>query len=437
MTETSAAVLAHLAHAAASRAGAATLDRAREHVIDALACATAAVDTESGRHLLRTLHAADTVPGGRSDASVACVAAAIGCLTHVEEFDALHDASATCPGLCVAPAVALGMVRPTTIEQTLRAVVAGFEVAVTAAHAADGPSLYQARLWPSSLFCRLGAAATSSLLLGLDVRDTAHAIAVAASTGFTLLPTITDAHYLVGGLSSRLGMEAALGAANGVHGPLAVLDGEGVALDRTDMDARMAVVDTTDWIPAVDETSFKRYPCARPLHAMVDALMEQPARATDDVTQVEVTLPSQVRSFLNQQDTPDTISARRSSVVYVARLALAGLAATPAAYRRVPADLPQPRVLLQPPVSSVDRLYPASWPALVAVERRCGREETFVPAPAGAVGRPFSDTTLAVKWDSLLSNGDSWAATLLAMPLDAPAGAHLMPSALAEAVLHA
>lgn len=396
--------LAGLARRAATAAGAPELAAARRHLIDALACAACGAESTLGAAIARALPPEG--PGAE--------AGLLGCWMHLDEFDALHDRSATCPALSAVPVIGLGAGH--SLDEVLRAVVAGYEVTVAAAAAADAPSYYGRGVWPSGLFAKLGAAATAGVLLGLDDDRTAHALAVAASSGWTVLGEITDAHATTAGTATRLGTEAALLAGEGVRGPLGVLDTGALALDPDAIGPAAAVL----------HTALKAYPFARPLHAVADGVRSLTgASGHESVERVSVVVPGQVLAILTEEPTPAGAGARRCSVPFVVRTVLAGRGSDPRAFGDGGGStLPRVPVRLLPREDAVDALYPNSWPARVVVTAGGRDRSLLVPAPAGADGPP-TDAQLAAKWGR-----PAWLAALATAPDDAVFGPAMMPGPL-------
>jgi 2-methylcitrate dehydratase PrpD len=427
----SAVLLAERAFTAARDADGPVLAQAHTLLLDALACAAAAMGTDMGRLVTAVPYATDS-----SSPNLADQAAALANLIHLEEFDALHDASATCPALVVAAAVQLGVRDGRTLDAVLRAIVAGAAVTIEAGLLAGGPSLYGGGIWPSSLFAALGAAAVSAYLLDFSTEQTAHALSITAlSRGSRLAGEISEAHYLSSGTAVRHGLDAAWRAQQGMHGPLGILDEGPFALS----DGLLA--DRRDDVGGLEGITFKRYPCARPLHAVADGLRDLVARhalRVDAVESVEITLPSQVLAIVNNCATPTSAGQRRCSVSYVARLALVGRAGRPEGYRELADDLPAIPVELRERDAEIDELYPRLWPARIRLRHRDAGYELVAGGPTSS---PAADGTQAPpvledKWSELTAREPWNRAALDITRLDSSVGPEMFPPSLPWVAAH-
>ena len=112
--------------------------------------------------------------------------------------------------------------------QLLRAAAVGYEIASRVCRAAD--SGLRARGFHSTGAAGpFGACAAASVLLGLDVAKTAHALGIAASGSgglFAFLPEGASVRHAHGAWASANGLTAALLAKHGITGPTLALEGK-------------------------------------------------------------------------------------------------------------------------------------------------------------------------------------------------------------------
>ncbi len=198
------------------------ISAAKQLVIDAVACGHAAADTAIGDALERWSASAapgDAVAFGISRTMDAeSSALANGALIHALDFDDIpHFAAVELP-----PAMAIAAEREVSGEELLVALVAGFEVAarITSTLAHGRPA------HPIGVVGPIGAAVVAARLLGLDTRQTATAICIAASTGAGLTQnfgTFTKPFHT--GRAAQAGLQAARLAAAGWTADLAALEG--------------------------------------------------------------------------------------------------------------------------------------------------------------------------------------------------------------------
>src|SRR6266853_1601807 len=153
------------------------------HVVDIVGAWIASLPTPEGAALLRWRAASGegAAPGSihrlRLDVATHCA------LARLSEIDDIHLASTTTPGAIVVPgAVAIAAAHRDRDPAALAAaMMAGYEVMVRFGQAIDGPSILYRGIWPTYLAAPLGIAAVAARLLGLDARQTAHALALAVA----------------------------------------------------------------------------------------------------------------------------------------------------------------------------------------------------------------------------------------------------------------
>ncbi|MES9539428.1 MmgE/PrpD family protein [Actinomadura sp. NPDC000600] len=314
---------------------------------------------------------------------------------HLDEFDALHAGAAVVPAAVVVPAALLVAEREGRPgAAVVDAVLAGYEAVVEAGLRFGGAALYASGWWPTALFGPLGAAAATAVLLDLDEERTASALAVAAAGLGGLLSSgrFGEAHYLLPGRAAADGVEAAYLARAGATGSPALLDRPAaLALARPPAPASpVAGVH-------LEHCGFKPYPCARPLHAVIDALLELGVR---DATHVEVALPSGLMSFVNaDREVPGPAEASAGAAFAVAA-ALSGTPEDVSTFRRarLAADVP-PVTLVPDP--ALDALLPDHWAARVTVETPAGEVSRRVVDALGSPARPLPEEAVLKKFDTL------------------------------------
>jgi 2-methylcitrate dehydratase PrpD len=153
----------------------------------------------------------------------------------------------------------------------LKAFVAGFE---TASRAGFGlGEAVTARGWHGTgIFGRLGAAAASAVLLGLDAERTLHALGLAATQASGLSASFgTMAKPFHAGKAAMDGIIAAELAGAGLVGATSVLE-PGGGLDAAlvqDGSRRITPADFSEW--AILDNSFKPYAACHLTHPAVDA----------------------------------------------------------------------------------------------------------------------------------------------------------------------
>ncbi|QKS00582.1 MmgE/PrpD family protein [Sphingomonas sp. CL5.1] len=226
-----------------------------------------------------------TVYGDRMSAiDAAFVNATFG---HAFEYDDAHRESASHPGACVVPAaLAMGEETGASADETLAAMVVGYEV-YTRIGSLAAPELLSRGYHPHCMLANFGAAAIAARLMRLGREQTGHALAIAMShaSGTTEYTSgggsIKRVHS---GIGASGGIRAAQMAAHGITGPVACLTG-GKGFYRTFLD--MAVGDEAaarfgrDRPLEIGKAWFKPYLCCGCIHAYIDAVAPYAGRATE------------------------------------------------------------------------------------------------------------------------------------------------------------
>lgn len=197
------------------------------------------------------------------------------CLIHARAQDdtyfpgLTHVGSATVP-----PVLALGEANGASLRSAILAIVAGYEVAaavsrvaatVTTSHGFRGSGIYGV----------FGSAAASSRLLGLDRRESTHAIGIASSFAAGTNQTWVDGSLewqLQLGAAARSGLEAAELASSGAVGSAGALEGSSGFFAAFARDASFAeqVADELGTVWATRDVSFKSHPVCAILQSPVE-----------------------------------------------------------------------------------------------------------------------------------------------------------------------
>jgi 2-methylcitrate dehydratase PrpD len=254
----------------------AVLDAARLCLADWLGVAMGAKDEAAARVVLETSRAWSSA--GRSTvllgASAAAPIAALanGTLAHCLDFDDTYVKGVTHISAPVwAATLAVGEEAGAGEDELLRAYVAGFEAAARAGYGLG--ELVTARGWHGTgVFGRIGAAASASVLLGLDERATVHALGAAATQASGLAASFgTMAKPFHAGKAAMDGVIAAQLARHGLVAAESVLDAGG-GLDNAliqDKSATVRDADFSGW--EILQNSFKPYAACHLTHPAIDA----------------------------------------------------------------------------------------------------------------------------------------------------------------------
>ena len=260
-----------------------------------------------------------------TDRTASPVTAALwnGTASHALDYD---DTVTALPGHVTAPLLpgllALAETHGASGRDLLLAFVLGVEVMCRVARAL-APGHYRAGWHATATLGRLGGAAASARLLGLDASGIDRAVGLAAAQ----VGGIQESFGTMGkpfqvGRAAADGLLAALLAARGAAGPTDILD-------RPSWPRRLS----PDWTPsrlseglghdwAVNEVFFKRFPCCFATHAALTALLElSPQMDPAAIERVDLEV-CRTTLLVADQRRPDTGLAGKFSMTYCAASAL-------------------------------------------------------------------------------------------------------------------
>jgi 2-methylcitrate dehydratase PrpD len=202
----------------------------------------------------------------------------------------------------------------------LHAFILGMETSCRLGNAVT-PGHYE-RGWHITSTCGVfGAAAAAGKVLGLNEKQFAHALGIAATQAAGLVEVLGSmARVLNAGFAARNGLNAALLAAQGFEGPARPLEGlRGFFNVLGGANNKLG----TDWeLPRI---AYKPYPCGVVLHALVDACLEhrETLRKAETIT---VALHPLAIERADRPEPRNAIEARLSAQHAVAVCALRGRA---------------------------------------------------------------------------------------------------------------
>jgi len=338
---------------------------------------------------------------------------------HSIEYDDLHNASSTHPGVVVFPAaLATALLTDADGPSVLTAAVVGYEVMGRVGAAANPAEQYRLHFHPTATCGHVGAAATAAHLLGLSVQQTVSALGIAATMAGGSMQFLEDGSWLKRlnpGFATRNGIQAALLAHAGYDGGRDGLAGaHGFLATHSDAADPERLVMGLDAGPRVArETSIKAHTCCRYKQGPIDALLALRRRyglLPDHIERVTLGLLEAgvgiIAEPIATKRRPKNVVDAQFSMPYGAAVALADGRAGLDQY--VEARLSDPALLeLMDRVEyavdpALDREYPAHWPAWARVELRDGRSVgAQVAEPKGDPGNPLDATERRAKFDAL------------------------------------
>jgi len=341
------------------------------------------------------------IPGTALGAGRAMAAGAAAALAHAAEGDPIHAGTAICaPALAVPAALVLAQGGGVSGARFVAAVAGGCEAAIRTGRAIRSASLLARGWWPTAVCGGVGAAAAAAIALGLDARQTASAIGLAAVQAGGLGgggPAAPAARNLLCAQTVRNGVEAALLALGGIDGPPEPLAGpRGLLTTFSELPDAGALTHALGSRWAIGEISLKQWPCALQAQTALDALrtlMRDGAVDAENLRAVEIALPGAMARIVDRPGPPASHFAACASIQFLAACLLTDGDVTAA---RLAAGRDDPEVLVLAERvrveedSALDGRLPAEWPARVALTDGTGRHEAESAIPPGHPDRPLS-----------------------------------------------
>ncbi len=342
-----------------------------------------------------------TVVGTRLATSPGWAALANGTAAHAHDFDDTNFALMGHPSApLLATALAAGEVEGAGGRLVVLAYILGFEVSATLGRALN-PEHYTRGWHATSSIGMLGCAAAATRLLGLDVVQTRHALAIAASHASGLkenFGSMTKPYHA--GHAARNGLLAAQLAREGLTASETALEGkQGYVAAFGGGDRLASALDALGsvWQLLESGIAVKPYPSCALTHAAIDALLDLRARhrlLAADVAAVEVGVNRVVPDVLAHAR-PSTALERKFSMQFCAAAALGAGRVDLASFEDGPVRDLDVRGLMERVRMVVDPALPDgleqhAW-SRVTVRLADGR--ALEAPPRGAQGHP--DTPLA------------------------------------------
>ena len=397
----------------------------RTLLLDHLGVAANGSTTDSAVCFRRTLErvgysapaTAPVVGAGRSAPAVqAAMANAVA--GHSIEYDDVHNASSSHPGVVIFPAVMAAAALAGAGERELvRGAAIGYEVMCRAGRAADPPAHYGRHFHPTGTIGALGAAAAAGAVLGLGPDGLVSAVGIAGSMASGSMQFLIDGAWtkrLHPALAARSGVEAALLAADGYRGTEDGIAGQRGFLAAYSGGSRpdRLLEGWGEWPLEVAATSVKAHTCCRYNQGPIDTLLAIRSAhdlAGDEVEDVLIGVPSVavdiVAEPVGAKRRPRSVVDAQFSLHYGAAVALARGRAGLAEYREDALNdkdvlelADRVRYEVDP---EIDRVYPERWRAWARVAVSGDSFYAETDEPKGDPGNPLTPAEIRAKFDSL------------------------------------
>jgi 2-methylcitrate dehydratase PrpD len=388
--------------------------RATSAFVDTIGVALAGAAEPSAR-IVQELARADggaacVVLGTAERASAGNAALANGTAAHALDFDDMCFVSLAHPSAPLVPAaLAAAELAGASGRAVLDAYVVGFEIEARLGRAMN-PRHYRRGWHCTATLGTIGTAAAASRLLRLPPDETAHALAIAASSASGLKENFgTMAKPLHAGLAARAGVVAGLLAKAGLSAATRAFEGAqgflfAMDAERTDMDELVADLGTR-WEILDTGITVKLYPSCAGTHPTIDALLDlrrEAAFGPEDIEEVDIRVDTVTPSVLIYEQ-PGTGLEAKFSLQFCAAAALVDGRVSIDSFEPERLHAPairalMPRVIMRAD-ASLDREGRQLTQARLDVRLRDGR--SFTLSADGARGypeRPASDAELDQKF---------------------------------------
>ncbi|HET7005835.1 MAG TPA: MmgE/PrpD family protein [Candidatus Binatia bacterium] len=319
----------HTATLGIERIPIAVVDAAKLHILDSIGCLLAGSRLEPGR-LAYSLalaasagNASSTLFGTRLQAAYLDAGQAMATAAHCGELDDIHGGAATCIGGMVIPALlAMAEKHGGSGRQFIEAAIAGYETTARIGLSIDAPKLFARGWWPSTVCGAFGVAAAGAKFLAWPVDKTSNAFGIASLHAGGMLTGGNEgatARHLAFGSAARNGMLALLATEQGLSGPKRALEDRRGFCFTLCAEPKFEFLQNLQQFHLLD-VAFKPYPCARQLHAGVEALlklMSQNSISVDAIRALELAVPTQNAAMVDRPATPTLRAATLASGQYV------------------------------------------------------------------------------------------------------------------------
>ena len=348
--------------------------------------------------ILGTLHRASAIQAALANALGATVDAF--CDTHAQAI--IHPSAPV-----ITAALALAEQRRSSGEVLLRAIVLGVEIECRLSKAISVAPARASFGWlQTGIGGAVGAAVAAGSLLGLDARQMAQAIGIAASqAGGLRISMGTYATPLVHAQGAETGLRAALLAATGFTGPENVVEGEfGFAQMFC---AEPALAHLTEGLGDRYELlslTYKAYPCGIVAHAAIDAALGLKAKGVDaaSIERIEARVHPSAVKLTGRQHPKDSNEAQFSLQHWAAVALVHGTARLSDAS---PERLIEPAVVaLRGRIETVaDAALAPDAAAMSATLANGKRIAVKIDHCTGSAAHPMSDADIETKFRGLAS----------------------------------
>jgi 2-methylcitrate dehydratase PrpD len=394
------------------------IDAAKLHILDSIGCLLAGTRLGPGKlayELAATAsgfsNSSSTLFGTAQRVSYLEAVQAMSVAAHCGEMDDIHTGAGLCIGAMIVPAL-LAMAEKYSGggRRFLEAAIVGYETVIRVGLSIDTPALFARGWWPSTVCGAFGVAAAGAKFLSWSAEPTANALGIAALHSGGMITGGSEgatARHLSFGHAAQNGVRSLLAADQGFTGPKrAFEDPRGFCLTLCQEPKWEHLQSFGSF--HLPQVALKPYPCARQLHAGVEALLRvlQQQRLTPQrIDAIELAVPTANASMVDRPSITASHAATVGSGQYVmAVTALRGkidLASFDVEFLTSGAvhDLTQKVKIIAG--SELDRHFPKYWAGRVTVKSGSEVYSEEVIIPKGESGNPMRRDEVEEKFMSL------------------------------------
>jgi 2-methylcitrate dehydratase PrpD len=399
----------------------AIVESARLHVLDSLGCLLAGSRLDPGKMAYDLAiatsgsaesHACATLFGSGARVLYLDAVQAMAAAAHCGEMDDIHGGAGTCIGGMVVPAlIAMAEKYGGDGRRFLEGAIVGYETTARAGLAINAPSLFARGWWPSTICGAFGVAAAGSKFLDWPIDKTVNALGIASLHAGGMITGGNEgatARHLIFGRAAQNGIVSLLATEQGLTGPTRALE------DPRGFCLTLCSEPKWEYLQEVDryhlpDVAFKPYPCARQLHAGVEALLkliQQHSVTPGMIDEIELSVPTANATMVSRALTPISRAATLGSGQYVmavtavrGKMDLRSFESEFLNSLQVRSLMGKVKVIGE---IQLDCHFPKYWPGSVVVKTSDGRflsREVIIPK--GESGNPMAPDEIEEKFLSL------------------------------------
>ena len=394
-------------------------DATKLHILDSIGCLLAGTRLEPGKRAYdlataasgTTSDQASTLFGTAQRVSYLEAVQAMSVAAHCGEMDDIHGGAGVCIGGMIVPALlAMAEKFDGSGRKFLEAAIVGYETVIRVGRCIDAPKLFAHGWWPSTICGAFGVAAAGARFLDWSGDRTANALGIASLHAGGMITGGGEgatARHLAFGHAAQNGVHSLVAAEQGFSGPKrAFEDPRGFCLTLCPEPKWEHLQSLATF--HLPEVAFKPYPCARQLHAGVEALLRIVQRhplTPERIEAIELGVPTQNAHMVDRPSITPTPAATVGSGQYVmAVTALHGKIDLQSFEEEFLSSNEVRNLMTKVKVvatADLDRHFPKYWPGRVTVQLDSEIYSEEVIIPKGETGNPMRRNEVEEKFLSL------------------------------------